>query len=328
MMGALDPINRWLFVGATPPPFGGVTIFAKRLVAKWLKEGKFVVVMDLLRASRLRKAQYLFRLIFAPKRHGIYINDLSGVGLIGAALNLLGSSIFFHDHNYNLDVISGLRALALKHCLARCTTVFFDGLHSRQNYIARGFLSESKAFQFSSPFLPQDLSQQASITSKYPLGLSKFISDHSPIISANAFRITLTSDGVDLYGLDMCIALLAEVRKRAPNAGFVFALSDDSPSAHLLAMQTELRVAELEEHFFFFTSTDEVWPIFQLSNVMIRPTSTDGFGISIAESLHAGTPAIASDVCERPEGTIIFRSRDQADLNSKVFQVLQLAQDP
>lgn len=323
-MQELDPIDCWLFVGATPPPFGGVTIFAKRLVATWRKRGKSVFVVDLLRASRIQKALYLLKLLFAPKDCGIYINDLSGIGLIGSAFNLRNANIFFHDHNYDLGAMKGFRAFALRRCLAKCTTVFFDGLHSRQNYISGGHLKESQSYKFSSPFLPQDLSEHAKIVAKYPPDLTNFIAEHSPVISANAFKITLTDAGVDLYGLDMCIALLASVRKKAPKAGFVFALSDSTPSAYLHKMKDELRAMGLDAHFFFFSGTDEVWPLFQLSDVMIRPTSTDGFGISIAESLHAGTPAIASDVCERPGGTIVFKARDQADLNRKVFSTLKL----
>ncbi|WP_082585523.1 glycosyltransferase [Hydrogenophaga sp. Root209] len=323
-MHKLDSIKRWFFVGASPPPFGGVTIFAKRLIGLWRKQGKFVLQMDLLHASKTQKILYLLKLVFAPANNGIYINDLSGIGLVGATFNLRNASIFFHDHNYDLSKLNGFQALALKHCLSKCATVFFDGLHSRHNYISRGYLRESTVYQFSSPFLPQDLSEKNDIISKYPSELNKFITNHSPLLSANAFRIILTDAGIDLYGLDMCISLLAATRERAPNAGFVFALSDSTPSEYLRLMQKKLASMGLDEHFFFFTGTGEVWPLFQLSDIMVRPTSTDGYGISIAEAIYAGTPAVASDVCDRPAGTITFKSRDQDDLNKKIFNALKL----
>lgn len=325
MMGLeLEKIHHWLFVGVLPPPFGGVTIFAKRIVATWRAQGKSVSVLDLIRSSRLQKFQHLVKLLFASKQWGIYVNDLSGVGLMGAAFNFRGASIFFHDHNYDLSPMKGFRAFALKRCLSKCTMVFFDGLHSRHNYISRGHLNESQVFRFSSPFIPQDLSEQAAIVARYPVELKRFIAEHSPLLSANAFKVIVTDTGVDLYGLDMCIALLAAVRERSPTAGFVFALSDNTESDHLKTMRRMLHAMGLNGHFFFFSSKEEVWPLFQQSDVMVRPTSTDGFGISIAEALHAGTPAVASDVCVRPVGTIMFKSRNQTDLNRKVFEVLKL----
>ena len=58
------------------------------------------------------------------------------------------------------------------------------------------------------------------------------------------------------------------------------------------------------------------------SDVFVRPTNTDGYGISIAEAIYFKVPAVASNVCSRPEGTILFRSRDSDDFVSKVNHVL------
>ena len=58
------------------------------------------------------------------------------------------------------------------------------------------------------------------------------------------------------------------------------------------------------------------------SDVFVRPTNTDGYGVSIAEAIHFKIPAVASDVCQRPEGTILIRSRDIDDFTSKIKNVL------
>ena len=66
-----------------------------------------------------------------------------------------------------------------------------------------------------------------------------------------------------------------------------------------------------------------IWPLFKKVDLFLRPTNTDGFGISLAEAIHFGTLAIASDVCPRPEGTILFKNRDFNDLFTKVNKILK-----
>lgn len=58
------------------------------------------------------------------------------------------------------------------------------------------------------------------------------------------------------------------------------------------------------------------------SDLFVRPTNTDGYSVSIAEVIYFKVPAIASDVCARPQGTVLFKSRDIDDFYLKVKDVL------
>lgn len=55
---------------------------------------------------------------------------------------------------------------------------------------------------------------------------------------------------------------------------------------------------------------------------LIRPNLSDGYGVSIQEALDLGIPAIASNVCERPKGTVLFENNNLEDLTEKVKYVL------
>ena len=57
--------------------------------------------------------------------------------------------------------------------------------------------------------------------------------------------------------------------------------------------------------------------------MFIRPTNTDGYGVSVAEAISLGNPSIASHVCTGPEGTICFAKRDIDDLYNKTVDVIQ-----
>lgn len=51
---------------------------------------------------------------------------------------------------------------------------------------------------------------------------------------------------------------------------------------------------------------------------LLRTNFVDGYGVSLQEAMDLSVPAIASDVCERPKGTIVFKNNDIEDLISKV----------
>ncbi len=55
---------------------------------------------------------------------------------------------------------------------------------------------------------------------------------------------------------------------------------------------------------------------------LLRPNLSDGYGVSIQEAMDLGVPAIASDVCERPNGAVLFKNNDPQDLSKKAAYVL------
>ena len=121
----------------------------------------------------------------------------------------------------------------------------------------------------------------------------------------------------------MCIELTAKLKNVYPNLGFVFALANEKVNTEYInKMHLRIKELNLEENFYFLTGQKELWPIFKKASLMIRPTNTDGDALSIREALYFKCPAIASDICDRPEGTILFKNRNLDDLCDKVKDVL------
>jgi len=316
--------QSWTFLGTTPPPFGGVTVFTKRKVAQLRKQGMPVTLVDISKLGMGQKIRHALGLVFKRRSHGIYLNNLSGYYIAASLCNIGGAQFFYHDHNYDLSHMTGLRGTLFKALLKRAQMVYFDGEHSRKNYIDAGLLGAGKPFEIAPPFIEPDTSEKQNILESYGNNLHQFINSHTPVISANAFKVIQTAEGVDLYGLDMTITLLKTLRQKAPNAGIVFAVAVAEDTLYLNELKARLEADGLTDHFYFFTGTRELWPLFGETDLMVRPTSTDGYGISIAEALFTGTPAVASDVCTRPKGTVLFKARNQRDFEEKVFETLKL----
>ena len=64
-------------------------------------------------------------------------------------------------------------------------------------------------------------------------------------------------------------------------------------------------------------------PYFNNFDFLVRVNTSDGYGVSLQEAMDTGIPAIASDVCLRPQGTILFKSNNLVDLEEKIFEVVK-----
>ena len=59
------------------------------------------------------------------------------------------------------------------------------------------------------------------------------------------------------------------------------------------------------------------------SDIVLRPTCTDGDALTIREALDLNKPVVASDVVGRPAGTILFKNRDLSDLCDRVVSLIR-----
>lgn len=59
-------------------------------------------------------------------------------------------------------------------------------------------------------------------------------------------------------------------------------------------------------------------------DVFVRPTNTDGDAVSLREALYFWIPSVASDAVQRPEGTVLFNSRDIDDFTAKVKDMIDI----
>ncbi len=55
----------------------------------------------------------------------------------------------------------------------------------------------------------------------------------------------------------------------------------------------------------------------------MRPTLSDGASVSIQEALFFVISVVASDVCERPNQVILFKSRNVLDFTEKIICSLE-----
>ncbi len=129
----------------------------------------------------------------------------------------------------------------------------------------------------------------------------------------------------DLYGLDQLVELTARLKPDFPRVGIVVCFWDHVPAdeAYLSELRHRAEARGVADSLLFNTRKGSFVPVLEASDVFVRPTNTDGDAVSIREALYLGVPAVASDAVERPDGTILFRTRDIGDFETKVRATLR-----
>jgi glycosyltransferase involved in cell wall biosynthesis len=320
------------FLGALPPPLGGFTVPLQRLTRRLDEAGLEYVVDDLVNKRVVRRggagtpirsrAWWLLRYYFSARERLICCHYIDWrvrvvVGLMSRRSRKTLLSVGGQSLQDSLEK-GWLRRKLISYALRRYTFIIAHNTVIRQLCIAQGVPAECIAVIPN--FIPPPVLQNE--IEAIPPDIWKFIAGRHPVISANASALAFYRDK-DLYGLDLCVALCANLKKRFPALGLVFCLPRPGDEDYFHKMDRQIAENGLGDNFRFVTGSFQLYPVLLKSQVFLRPTNTDGDANSLREALFFKVPSVASDVCPRPEGTILFKNRDVADLTRKVEELLE-----
>lgn len=142
------------------------------------------------------------------------------------------------------------------------------------------------------------------------------------IIVANAWQLE-NYNNKDLYGLDLCVKLIEMLRKDDKKVLLIFNVSTlEKYSEKFIYYLNIIKEKELESDFKLLNLDISFVKLIELSDLVLRPTLTDGDALTIRETIYLNKPVIASDVVERPKGTITFKTGNIKDLYEKTLSML------
>jgi glycosyltransferase involved in cell wall biosynthesis len=320
-----------VLLGPYPPPYGGISVHVQRLKERLEERGIPCVVYDY---SSIRgkeddivairnKAIWFLNQLFHNTDSIIHLCGYSPSALI--ALSLL---VAVKRKKVVVDTSGFLfsqEGITLQHRLAfqiaAKTGIYFiaESSRSRDIMLSLGIKPENVNDEIIPCFIPPRA--RAGNIFKLTEELQNFISSHRPLITANAFRISFYNNE-DLYGIDLCIDLCANLKQTHPDIGFVFCLPTIGDYDYFNKMMRRVREKDIEDNFLFVTEPCEYHAILMRCDIFVRSTNTDGDSVSLREALYFKLPSVASDAIPRPVGTVLFKNRDADDLTSKVEHIL------
>jgi len=304
-------------VGCYPPPYGGISVHIQRLMNFLDRQDiKYLVYSH---GNDVRISRPAGRVIGIGRKYRWWISFL-----IRAVMGKNSRVVHFHYFPY-LPYIYGLLYSRLVGNSRVIITIHDETLLKIGRLRRRLWLLCLRATRYSTLItvsrsmcvLLNERSIRALHLPAYvpPVGIEvKKLEPRGPgkkLFAVNVFK--LNNDRLRVYGLDLAVRLLGEIKAQYELVLFVATRKDYDPSGweellrrydvgdSVRIMFEELMIDYMENFDF-----------------LLRPNREDGYGVSVQEALSVGVNAIASDACARAKGTILFKSGDFESLRETV----------
>lgn len=321
-----------VLIGTYPPPYGGISVHIKRMKQYLGKSGAQVVIYSESKkepASIKRIKTYKSFIFIIPFIRGdiFHFHTLNKkIRILLGFYKMLGKKIILTIHGESLnEQINGsnflVRALLLK-SLKKIDKIICVNPKNRNELLGLGF-NQNKIVNIPSYIHPME---EKNDIDNIPKEIWSFMEKSDFLISANGCIRFYNNE--DLYGFDMLVELISKLNYSNIEAKLLVCVLDvqgqcEEERNYYNKIKKSIEDLKLGEKIKFYEAENsEFYPILKKSKLFIRPTNTDGYGVSIAEAIYYKVPAIASDVCVRPQGTILFKARDKKSLYDKVTEVI------
>ena len=317
-------------IGPYPKPYGGIGIHIQRVIDIFKKRNiPFDFFNEMEHSDYIGKCYPFFayskieffqnivpsllKLSFCNYKVIHHHSPNTGIRLILSFLGIFKKNIYLHIHGPSLHLAIKKTNIYSKLLFRfiRFSNIIVDNediyrlvkkINPRSLYLIDAFIPPVYSYDIYKKFKQM-----------YPISKSK----HNIIISMVGWFTELYVD--DAYGFD----LIAEAINILKNKGYSILVIASINGIHSKKTYKNflhiLKKYQIKENFrLIFEELDEIWPIYIISDIFIRPTNSDGSALSIKEALWVGAPVIASDCLKRPKNTVLFKNRDFKSLAWKI----------
>ena len=297
-----------LFLGTLPPPVGGVTIHVMRLIDQLRQEGITCELIDLRQGGNYKYLLSILQLLGNQNSIVHYqLNNWKESAVFSFISWLTGKKFISTIHSFPQEYkeLTFFNKIAIK-----ITKLFTIKFIAPSNTIRKKLLQagiNEKKIEIINTFLPPT---SAELEEEIPEEILEFVKGKKKIILANAYKLYLNEKGEDVYGLDLCIKASRDLK----NVAFIFICP-------LVGNEDYYQqcMKEIDKNIFLFVNKKvSLVSLFKIADLFVRPTVSDSFGVSVGEALYCGVPAVASNVCERAKGTVLF---EKGNLDDFLFKI-------
>ncbi|MFM1651984.1 glycosyltransferase family 4 protein [Brevibacillus sp. B_LB10_24] len=319
--------SKVAIIGVYPPPVGGISVHIERLCDALDDRGIAFTLYDNTQGEKNREVVHTGKLetwalkyLFSCKEKVVHVHFLRWqVRFLLSLLRLRGKRVLFTVHNMREE---GGPPSGLKRLMVKLTGLLASGFI----VVNRDFVEQlasyginPKKIHYIPPFIP---AKTASALSELPEVVRRFLGDdHNRLILSNG-AIGNFYQGEDLYGTDLLLSLCEKMAAADPGVRIVYCVTHVVDQDYYAKLKRELADKGLERHFLFLESPREYQTILRKSDLFIRGTNSESFGISVFEALQAGVPVVASNAAKWPPQVVVYKKRDLDDLLEKVTGVL------
>lgn len=331
-------------IGFIPPPYGGASVYIKRLIEK-LNESGYKVGGYYTRENK--DSQILQSKMFHLWR---WLSTLKFLNNIFQFAREIAPYKIVHSH-FSLDGMVYLwtfKNISRKKIIITVHNSMIDSdYYTSHNYINRFFLSlmtksdvqwiavshQAKnnmlqlPLHFKTPIhiIPAYIPIESASNIPLSDSIKDYIDAHEKIIVFYGHSF-MNHNGVDIYGFETAINMYANIiEKQGDKIGLIYIIAETQDSVSIEYLKRKAAKINVKSKIFWKEGAIEnMQQLWKVTDVYVRPTYTDGDSVAVRETLDMGVRVVASNVCWRPEGVILYHYGDIDDFILKVDEALQM----
>ena len=294
-----------------PPPYGGVTVYVKRLSDQLRDDGYIVggYYTSDCNDQRVISSPYYFKEETYNSERNVLCRAVLQFRRMYRNFKQMRPFSIVHYHGLeNLKFIWFLYRYCNKKVIITVHSAMIESFYKKTDWLNKHYmkkLAEADVQWIAVSEQAKECMLRLPFTFKYDIPviaayvpikeinpkpltehMMEYLKSHTQNIVFYA-RSFMYNEGVDVYGFDDALKLYADiVNNYNENIGMINVL----------------------------------W---KNVDVYIRPTSTDGDSVAVREVLAQGTKVVASDVCLRPDGVLTYKFADSKDFMNKTILALK-----
>lgn len=314
------------FWAAPPPPIGGMTVHVQRLSHVLEESGWEIQFYDFGAGKRYDprikaipnlplflltlpwKKSPQVHYVISTRAHVRFILSLFGKFCNRKVVLRVGGRSLEEGLTGN-KINRWMSKVALKNCSA------FIGVNDEICDLARTVTSSEKVHSIPGYIPPNDLPVEL------PVSIQNFIDPKKKLILVTGQLASESEE--DIYGLWDVLKMAKGLDPSQFQLLIVTYSFSKSFESRVLEYRERIERLGLSDHILLYYNEDELWPLIKAADLFMRPSHTDGDSNALREALDLDCICLASDAVRRPEGNIIFKTGDVADMIEKTSAVLE-----
>jgi glycogen(starch) synthase len=315
-------------VGPVPSPIGGISTYVHSLASILASSGNDTVVLDFYPKNGKKKINGIYRHIECASFLG-KIRGLLKIVWVAWATN--------HPIHFHFSTLNGvLIGVVLSGCrVDRCLITLHHG-DNRRRYQKSSPITQ-QAIKYIMPKYKKVVALSEDQSMFYEnLGVAPKRIDVAPVpleidseqkIGTARSRSRSTSAKIltsgmlqDYYGYSDSIELCRKIQEPLNVSLSIYLYGEGDLESFKKKLM--LQASGLEIEIFYEIERSKFLRELSSASLYVRPTYVDSFGMTVSEALKLGIPVVASDICQREIGTIVFRTGNMSEFKEKVCDAL------
>ena len=274
-----------------PPPIGGISIHAKRLLESL---EKLSIEADILDYSKKKKVINIIKKIYKSDVVHIHLSRKLHRLLFIIIFKIIGKKVITTFHGrYTFDNKYDRISLKLSNRSIVLNKFSFD---NSTNFVNRTTLIGA--------FIPPLFIDKVSIKNETEQYIEKLKNKYGNVFCTNAWNVSFDENNSEIYNG----SLLVDIFSKTSNSALVFSDPVGNYKSYLLK-----KYKQLPKNIFFITYSHDFIDIIKMTSALIRATTTDGDSLSVREALYFSKNVITSNVVDRPNGCIIYKTNEELE---------------